>query len=101
MNNDPNKQSILDKYGVTLKDVGIAVGIGAALYALWKSKNPLKAIGDRFSQVSNWFKRGLVIAKCNFTSGGDEYEAVFDLGTCKWSLLRANGLSGKVDDDDC
>ena len=33
-------------------------------------------------------------------SSGKEYEVVFDLDTCKWSLLYANGAKGKVDDAD-
>ena len=100
LENNPEKQDILDRYGVTWKDVGLAVSLGSALYAIWKFANPLKTIGDRFKQMSNWFARGFIIAKCKFTSMGKKYEVLFDLDTCKWSLVHSSGLPGKVDGQD-
>lgn len=43
---DPEKRRIVDDFGVSWKDVGIAVLIGASLYALWKNRSMLT---DRIS----------------------------------------------------
>ena len=77
--------------------IAAVAAVAAAMFAIWKVRKPL---GDRLSQLKNWFKRGQEVAKCEFNANGSKYEVVFDLDTCKWSLLNSSGMSGKVDDED-